>query len=871
MSSGTEHIRFPWQKSLLGQLTTFSLLFAMIPVIIVAMVAFFQARDSLNQQTNFSIQELLADTSADVEMLLESRRGDIEVMAQSPILISSENTSEQKSEFLRSISNAYGIYSALYMTDTQGTIIAATDNTTGDQSHQVWFQNAVQEELYISDVYFLTSVQGFVVTFSASVKTVTGELIGVVAGHMDASILNDLVAAKHLGKTGEIMLINNEGRVVAAQDRDDIFDDLSDIMSLSATLNGQRGVVAGTDIHGEKALIGYAPLATIQDWTVIGILQMAEVNEPVNRLAISMAFVGSLVTSVIVIIVFVITRQIVQPIIELTTAAKEVGEGNWDYQLKPRSYTEVKTLAKTFNHMTKTLRTTQETLQFEITERKQTEEALVESETRYKTLFDSAPIAIFTKDLEGRYTSVNEDTLSYWDKSPIGYSDADLLPTEIADSLHAVDLEVIETGQEISTEEQLLTSDGLRTVLSRKIPLRNSEGKIIGILGTSSNISDRKQAEETLAEERTLLRTIIETALDFIYVKDIEGRYLISNQAHIRSMGKQSADEVLGKTNIDIHSPRIASRYNNDEQSIIETGQAVVNREEQRLDQDGRSLWMSTTKVPLRNKDGEVIGIVGITRDVTNFKLIEIDLIEARDKAQESSRLKTDFLNVISHELRTPLTVMLGNTPLLTDINDLPEAEEIVEIVEDIEDAGHHLLTLVNDLLELSKIEAGKMELNLEQVFIKELVDNVVSSIQTLIDKKTVSLEIQVEESEMIADPIRLKQILFNLLGNAVKFTDQGCITISVEQNQEETIFQVSDTGQGMRQEALPFIFDAFRQVDSTATRIKSGTGLGLAITKRLIELHGGQISVESELGKGSIFTFSIPLVTPVQEETNDS
>lgn len=380
-------------------------------------------------------------------------------------------------------------------------------------------------------------------------------------------------------------------------------------------------------------------------------------------------------------------------------------------------------------------------------------------------------------------------------------------------------------------------------------------------------ISERKQTEGKLDVERTLLLTIVETALDFIYVKDKEGRYLVSNRSHIRSMGKQSVEDVLGKTNAEIHPSDTASRYNADEQLIMETGQAIIGKEEHRLNQEGQSLWMSTTKVPLQNKDGEIIGIVGITRDVTHFKEIEADLITARDKAQETSRLKTEFLNVISHELRTPLTVMLGNTPLLTDLEDLPEAEEIVEIVVDIEEAGQHLLTLVNDLLDLSKIEADKMELHYDQLLVHELVKVVVSSLQTLVDEKNVILELQVEEIVIVADPIRLKQILLNLLGNAVKFTQQGRIIIIAEQHNEEVRFQVRDTGQGMREEVLPFIFDAFRQADSSSTRLKSGTGLGLAITKRLVELHKGQISVESTLGKGSVFTFSIPLMPPIEKE----
>lgn len=222
--------------------------------------------------------------------------------------------------------------------------------------------------------------------------------------------------------------------------------------------------------------------------------------------------------------------------------------------------------------------------------------------------------------------------------------------------------------------------------------------------------------------------------------------------------------------------------------------------------------------------------------------------------------MKSDFLSVISHELRTPLTVMLGNTPLLTQGHELPEQNEIASIALDIENSGKHLLALIDDLLDFSKIEANKMELYPEWFSVKKLVEDVVSGYQIIASQKGLPIVLRVDDIEICADKIRLKQIIFNLLSNAVKFTDKGSIEIKVAREGSQAMFSVKDTGVGLSQDDITVIFDLFRQVDESPTRAASGTGLGLAIAKKLVEMHGGQISVQSTLGQGSLFNFSIPI-----------
>jgi PAS domain S-box-containing protein len=363
-------------------------------------------------------------------------------------------------------------------------------------------------------------------------------------------------------------------------------------------------------------------------------------------------------------------------------------------------------------------------------------------------------------------------------------------------------------------------------------------------------------------------RAIVESVVDGIITINEQGTIKSFNPAAERIFGYESTEVINQNVNILMPEPD-HSRHDSYLTNYLRTSQAKIigiGREVTGQRKDGTTFPIDLAVSEMHI--GEQSLFIGITRDITERKKAEAAIIEAKEKAEEANRLKSDFLNVISHELRTPLTVMLGNLPLLTDPDDLPQPVEIAEISQDIADSGEHLLSLINDLLDISKIEAGKMKLYLDTLVVVDSVDNVISTIEPMASQKGLTLETQIEDLLIHADAKRLKQIMLNLLSNAIKFTDEGSITVIVKAEDEHARFQIHDTGRGMKQEDLLSIFDKFQQVDSSSTRATDGTGLGLAITKKLVELHGGHINVKSELGSGSVFTFSIPLAL-AQEEHN--
>ncbi|MBL7002706.1 MAG: CHASE domain-containing protein, partial [Gammaproteobacteria bacterium] len=273
---------------------------------------------------------------------------------------------------------------------------------------------------------------------------------------------------------------------------------------------------------------------------------------------------------------------------------------------------------------------------------------------------------------------------------------------------------------------------------------------------------------------------------------------------------------------------------------------------------DGQVRFIKGSGLVLFDESQKAQRMIGINMDITLQKNTEQALLQAKQAAESANRQKSAFLNTMSHELRTPLTVILGYIPLLkSNDNPLP-ADTIVQIAEDMDLSGQHLLEMINDLLDISKIEAGEMILDVEQIQAQLIIQETIRKFENLAQQKNIELQSDAVDFNFSVDPRRLRQILINLVGNALKFAHQGSIKISAQDEAEFVTFNITDTGIGIAESDLPFVFDTFRQVDNSTTRKTGGSGLGLAITKKLVELHGGTIRVESILGRGTSFIFSL-------------
>lgn len=369
--------------------------------------------------------------------------------------------------------------------------------------------------------------------------------------------------------------------------------------------------------------------------------------------------------------------------------------------------------------------------------------------------------------------------------------------------------------------------------------------------------------KEELAQERSLLRTLIDTIPDFIFYKSAQGLYQDCNLAFNTFSGK-TMEELIGKSDAEIfaRNPEEAEKYVLADRKAL-ASQSTLTLEETVTAANGTVMDMETVKVPCTNGQGEIVGLLGIARDITQRKRIETELIEAREEARAASRAKSDFIANMSHEIRTPMNGIMGLSHLALQSEGVPP--HLRNYLTKIDSSAKSLLRIINDILDYSKMEAGKMEMESAPFQLETVLENVIQPLMPTISSKGLELVIDIAPDTpmlLVGDAMRLGQILLNLTSNATKFTAAGSIVIALKTEAcsatEATLrFSVIDSGIGIAPEYTETLFESFTQADTSITRRYGGTGLGLAICKSLAQMMGGTIQVYSEVGKGSTFTFT--------------
>ena len=413
------------------------------------------------------------------------------------------------------------------------------------------------------------------------------------------------------------------------------------------------------------------------------------------------------------------------------------------------------------------------------------------------------------------------------------------------------------------TKEQLL--EELLACRQRMAALQRAE--------TESH-SDRKRVEAALEQERSLLHTLMDHLPDNIYFKDAASRFIRISKAMATLFGLGDPAEAVGKTDFDFFTDEHARQAMGDEEEILRSGRAVINKEEKETWPDGHTTWTLTTKMPLCDEQGRTVGTFGLSRDVTERRRAAEALQRAKEEAEAASRAKSTFLANTSHEIRTPLNAIMGMTELVLKTQLTPRQREFLATVRD---SGEALLAVINDILDFSRIEAGKLVLERQTFDLRESLGDTMKSFAIAAAAQGLELACFIHPDVprvVVGDYGRLRQIVVNLVGNAVKFTQQGEVILEVGleppsgnggpaagAGQDVTLhFMVGDTGMGIPEERRSAIFEMFEQADNSMTRRYGGAGLGLAIASRLAGLMQGRIWVQSEVGRGSEFHFTARL-----------
>jgi PAS domain S-box-containing protein len=516
-----------------------------------------------------------------------------------------------------------------------------------------------------------------------------------------------------------------------------------------------------------------------------------------------------------------------------------------------------------------------------LTEQTRATQSLRQSEAEFRLLANAMPQIVYVSNADGRLEFVNDRWIEYTgmdlEQTLNLDSGAGLMPAEDQAKIKASFLRAQQTRSPYREEFRLIQPDGSYLhFLTRAVPILDAEGQVYKWYGTSTDVTEFKQLEADLRQKNAILNAINESSPAPIFVKDRAGRIIFANPATLEMLGK-SESEVIGFRNCDLYpSQEDAALIMENDRRIMESGEMEIIEESP----DGVRTFLGM-KVPYRNEAGEVIGLIGISNDISDRVQFERDrerILQreqaARETAERANRIKDEFLAVVSHELRTPLNPILGWAQLLQ--RGQLDASKTEKALATIERNAQLQSQLIDDLLDISRILRGKLSLNMVAVDLRTVISAALETVHLAAEAKSIRIHAQFapEVGAVTGDSGRLQQVVWNLLSNAVKFTPaHGQITVTLDQIRDSTgdstgdssdgsaHIQVSDTGKGIAPDFLPYVFEHFRQEDGAITRQFGGLGLGLAIVKQIVELHGGTISAESAgEGQGATFSVQIPL-----------
>jgi PAS domain S-box-containing protein len=512
----------------------------------------------------------------------------------------------------------------------------------------------------------------------------------------------------------------------------------------------------------------------------------------------------------------------------------------------------------------------------DITQQVENERALSVSEENLRLLLNSLPQMVLELDAAFCCQFANKTFCDLMDKpldKIINQPVRDVVSDEWITTLRS-HFEEAKQGRRTRTTTVLHSAEGYEMhVEIHLIPEILPDQSINGYFLIFHDVSSFKQTEKELIQSKqqaersaSFIRAIFDNLEDQFYYKDRHSKVLGGNRAWVKSRDVNSIEDLIGKTDIDIFPAPLGQQLYDNEQLQMANGE-VTRIRERHVRKNGAVEFIESVKCPMRNEKGEVIGLAGISRDVTRQVENEKRLIESQQEAESANKTKSAFLAMMSHEIRTPMNGVIGAASLLLGTELSAQQEEFVRTIEV---SGENLLTIINDILDYSKIESGKIELEKAAFNLRECIEDAFDLFIQPAAKKNVELLYYVDPQvpkTFLGDTTRLRQVIVNLLGNAIKFTENGEVALKIHcQITDETQrlcqlqFAVCDTGIGIADEHKDRLFQAFTQADASSTRKYGGTGLGLTISRKLTELMGGKIWFESEAGKGSTFFFTVEL-----------
>jgi PAS domain S-box-containing protein len=770
-----------------------------------------------------------------------------------------------------------------------------------------------------SKIYTYFDAPKLAITAAQPVYSEDGKLIGILGCDLTIAKIGKFLESLKIGKSGQTFIVERSGQLVAnstleppfivsngvpkrimatssknvlirstARYLAERFGDLGKIDSsrqLDFTIDGKRQFLQVTPLSDNRGL----------DWLIVVAVPEADFMERINantRYTVLLCFSALVVATAIGALT---SRWIVVPIQRLSKAAEALSRGEWDGMVvDPRLMAsveredEVGVLARSFNTMAGQLEesftTLEDRVESAIADKNELIISLKKSQQKLALHLHQTPLGAIEWDLN---FEVAEWNLSA--ERIFGYNRLEAM------GRHGVDLIVPESAKEYVRQLSitLLTNQGGVTSLNENIrkdgkiilcewyntTLVDADGSIIGVASLIQDVTEFHSAVEKLRASEERFRQLAENIHEVFWIREPNQKPLLYVSPACEKIWNLSCQRLQSEPEAfwdAIHPEdldRVKAAFEKQVRGDYDEEYRVVRSPTGATPTDGSVCWVRDRAFPVRSQTGEIYRIVGIAEDITQRKLAE-EFQKVAQTAQAANQAKSAFLANMSHELRTPLNAIIGYSDMLKEDAEDLGCEDFIPDLEKIQTAGKHLLSLISDILDISKIEAGRMELYLETFNPVNLIDEVVSTVKPLVDKNSNKFEVDCgsDLGMMYADITKTRQILLNLLSNAAKFTENGTISLCIERVKDDSlttqeiaepsdsiIFRVADTGIGIPPEQLQHLFQAFMQGDASTTRKYGGTGLGLTISRHFCVMMGGDMHVESELGCGSIFTVCLP------------
>lgn len=818
-------------KSIRGRLTFWFLFLALTPLIVGILITFGQQKKSIEKET---FNRLISIRDLKVQQLegwLDERIGDLHVIAEDFEIRTLENIFDKESkstediktiEIARELLNRYlrnyNDYEELFIigSGTGAIELSSKKNSEKiDKSKELYFTAPLESgKIYINEIYYSKNLKRPQMTISIPIFYLehNKHIIGILVARIDLdnSLYKLLANRVGLGETGETLIINKN--VVALNElrwheNAPLNLKVNAIPAIKAA-NGETGIIEAIAYNKEKILAAYTYIPRT-NWGFVAKQDLSELNSPIRTLMRNFAYLILISGLVVILIVLWLIKRISKPIIDMNIATQKIKRGDYTVRTVVNSRDELASLSDSINEMTSSI------------------------ESRDKT---QKGVADISEIMIGQ--SSMQEFGSTLLKQLMNITDANMSTFYILN--------------EVNMEYEHFASIGANEDLLKPFSAENPEGEFGNAISGKSFYYLRDIPQNTTFNYKTTAGNAIPKEIITIPVIVDDIVVALISLVNIKEFSKESYNILkLAWASINtFYSNLMAS-----ERTRIFAEQ--LSRTNEQLEAQTEELQEQSEE--LQNQTEE------LQRTSEELQEQNVELEAQRNQVESANQMKSEFLSNMSHELRTPLNsiMALSRVLLMQAKSKLNEDEN--DYLEIIERNGKHLLSLINEILDLSKIEAGKMDIMPKSISVRGLLQLTKENIYSLAQEKELEINLNIPEDlvDIETDESRLHQVLLNIVGNAVKFTEKGSVDISATQDHENTYINVKDSGIGISKDVLPHIFEEFRQADGSSSRKYEGTGLGLAIAKKMIQILGGAISVESKLEEGSTFTITIPTKWP--------